>query len=254
MCADPANATAAACEDASEVEFAPYGDLAGEEYDPAEHVPGTPLVGSGAAECVSDPTTKVGYMAWDVESDVTPSTNAEVTAMEERGVFDGILDGVPILHQIEWSTSEFLGGVLGLGNDIVGNVGDATIGTLVTIWNSFIDFIVPGECVQDILYDFVDETQNRVPFVWIGAGFAAIQGALDDLGGGGATTPSATFNVFGKSIDVAPAMTAVTAYAIPYRGWLVALVRLAFAIWVFYEVLSFVGRRHETKQMDFGWD
>lgn len=254
LCPPEADPPTLACSEGPGEPMDPFGDLPGVEYNPAEHVPQSPQVGSGAVECVSDPTTKVGYIAWNVEEDVTPSTNSAVAEMEEDGVFDGILDQVPILHQIEWGTSEFLGGVLGLGNDIVGNVGDATIGTLVLLWNSFVNLFVPGDCVQDILSEFVEETQNRVPFVWFGQGRAAIEGALSDLGGGGETTPSATISVYGRNINVGPAMTATAAMATPYRPWMVGLLRLGFAFWVFYEVLSFVGRRHETKQLDFGWD
>jgi hypothetical protein len=116
--------------------------------------------------------------------------------------------------------------------------------------NAIIDLIFPGADWFARVYAMRVGLEDNAPFVWIGElGTSLASGLAAPAAGDSLPT---TVGMYGQSIAVGGAIDSVTSMFIPYRDWLVVLVRLAYAWWLFNEVLAFVGRRSQPRQLDFG--
>jgi hypothetical protein len=134
---------------------------------------------------------------------------------------------------------------------LVGNVPTWIINAIIWGLNGLIDALFPSNDWLVAIGEDMDAIGERPPFVWIATVQEGISGAL--------TAPSAaglpvSNTIYGVSVDTGGILALAAETAAPWRGWLVALVRLGYMYWLFSETLAFLGRRRNGSftEMTFG--
>lgn len=122
---------------------------------------------------------------------------------------------------------------------------------VIFVINSLIDLLLPGLVFWQWVIEQREAIEARAPFAWLGLARDAVEASLEAAAAGDALPASVT--MYGHTISVAPMIVDVTAFFIPYRGWLVALLYIGFGWWLMNELLAFVGRRHNGTYTQMSW-
>lgn len=121
----------------------------------------------------------------------------------------------------------------------------SAVGTLLR------SLFVPTSATSDRIAAFQSALSARAPFSWLGGTVAAVRALAEGPSAGDG--PPASLTTFGVTVPLTPAFAAAAAAAAPFRPWMVVLVRVGFVLWLLAELLAFLGRRAESRQLTFWW-
>lgn len=119
----------------------------------------------------------------------------------------------------------------------VGNIPRVAGNTVKTGVNTGIDYVVPGECVEDMVGAFADDVAGTPPFSY----FFEARSAFDTAATGEGTVEFTTVNIAGAELDLSDVFLSVGGMLAPYGGVLQLIPYGIIAIVIMKKVAGTVG-------------